>query len=108
MGHCRESRKPVAHRRFTACLALWPAGSGAGKITVVRSGIGGAVGSDQQDRTGSVMNALIWIVLVIAVIFFILGGTVKAVSFLLWVAPILLVIAIVVFLMNRSRGRRGI
>lgn len=50
------------------------------------------------------MNALIWIVLVIAIIFFIIGGSVKAVSFLLWIAPILLVIAVVVFILNRSRG----
>lgn len=57
---------------------------------------------------GSVVNALIWIVVAIAVVFLIIGGTVKAVGFLLWVAPILLVVAIVVFLMNRSRGRRGI
>jgi hypothetical protein len=59
-------------------------------------------------QVGSKMNALIWIVLVIAIIFFIIGGTVKAVSFLLWIAPILLVIAVVVFLVNRSRGGRGL
>jgi uncharacterized membrane protein required for colicin V production len=65
-------------------------------------------GPNNKTGYGSVMNALIWIVLVIAIIFFILGGTVKAVGFLLWIAPILLVIAVVVFLMNRSSGRRGI
>lgn len=51
------------------------------------------------------MNSLIWIAIIVAVVLFILGGTVKAVAFLLWVAPILLVIALVIFLMNRSGGR---
>ncbi|WP_427017449.1 hypothetical protein ACQCSX_02105 [Pseudarthrobacter sp. P1] len=54
------------------------------------------------------MSSLLWIVIVIAVVCFILGGTVKAVAFLLWVAPILLVVAVVMFLMNRASGRRGV
>jgi hypothetical protein len=54
------------------------------------------------------MSTLLWIVVAVAVIFLIIGGTVKAVSFLLWVAPILLVVAVVMFLVNRSRGGRGV
>jgi hypothetical protein len=54
------------------------------------------------------MSTLLWIVVAVAVIFLILGGTVKAVSFLLWVGPILLVVAVVMFLVNRSRGGRGV
>ena len=42
------------------------------------------------------------------VIFHVIGGTVKAVRFLPSVAPILLIAAVVMFLMDRSRGRRGI
>lgn len=49
------------------------------------------------------MNALLWIIAIVAIVFFIIGGTVKAVSFLLWVAPILLVVAIVLFIVNRGR-----
>ena len=59
-------------------------------------------------KVGKVVSTLLWIVVVVAVIFLIVGGTVKAVSFLLWIAPILLVIAVVVFLVNRSRGGRGL
>ncbi|MBT1004373.1 hypothetical protein KIH31_17440 [Paenarthrobacter sp. DKR-5] len=49
------------------------------------------------------MNSLLWIILAIAIVFFIIGGLVKAVGFLLWIAPILLVVAIVMFFLNRSR-----
>jgi cytochrome c-type biogenesis protein CcmH/NrfF len=54
------------------------------------------------------MSTLLWIVVAVAIIFLIIGGTVKAVSFLLWIAPILLIVAVVMFLLNRSRGRRGV
>jgi cytochrome c-type biogenesis protein CcmH/NrfF len=54
------------------------------------------------------MTTLLWIVVAVAIVFLIIGGTVKAVSFLLWIAPILLIVAVVMFLMNRSRGRRGV
>lgn len=59
-------------------------------------------------KVGKVVSTLLWIVVVVAVIFLMVGGTVKAVSFLLWVAPILLVLAVVMFLVNRSRGGRGV
>jgi cytochrome c-type biogenesis protein CcmH/NrfF len=54
------------------------------------------------------MNTLLWVVIAVAVIFLIVGGTVKAINFLLWIAPILLIVAVIMFLMNRSRGRRGV
>lgn len=54
------------------------------------------------------MNALLWIIAVIAIVLFILGGTVKAVGFLLWIAPILLVIAVVIFIMRMVGGRRRV
>jgi cytochrome c-type biogenesis protein CcmH/NrfF len=40
------------------------------------------------------------------VVFFILGAVVKAVAFLLWVAPVLLLAALLVFFVNRSGGKR--
>jgi uncharacterized membrane protein len=52
------------------------------------------------------MRALIWTVGILALLAFIVGGTIKAVAFLLWVAPILLVIAVLLFILNRSGGRR--
>jgi hypothetical protein len=51
------------------------------------------------------MNTLIWIIGILALLALIIGGTVKAVAFLLWVAPVLLVVAIVLYIMNRSGGR---
>jgi uncharacterized membrane protein len=57
---------------------------------------------------GRVTSTLLWIVIAVAVIFLIVGGTVKAINFLLWIAPILLIVAVIMFLMNRSRGRRGV
>jgi uncharacterized membrane protein len=52
------------------------------------------------------MRGLIWTVGILAVLAVIIGGTIKAVAFLLWVAPILLVIAVLLFILNRSRGKR--
>lgn len=52
------------------------------------------------------MGALIWIVGIFAILALIVGGTVKAVAFLLWVAPILLVIAVLLFILKRSGGKR--
>ena len=52
------------------------------------------------------MGALIWIVGILALLALIIGATIKAVAFLLWVAPILLVIAVLLFILNRSGGRR--
>ncbi|MFE4543869.1 hypothetical protein [Arthrobacter sp. NPDC056727] len=52
------------------------------------------------------MKKLIWIIAGIAVLFFIVGAAVKAVAFLLWVAPFLLLAALLVFFLNRSGGKR--
>lgn len=52
------------------------------------------------------MKKLIWIIAVVAVLFFIVGATIKAVAFLLWVAPVLLLAALLVFFLNRSGGKR--
>jgi cytochrome c-type biogenesis protein CcmH/NrfF len=54
------------------------------------------------------MNVILGIVAVIAIIFFIIGGMVKAMGFLLWIAPILLVLAIIVFLFRIMSGRRRV
>ena len=52
------------------------------------------------------MKKLMWIIAVVAVLFFIVGATVKVVAFLLWVAPVLLLAAVLVFFLNRSGGKR--
>jgi uncharacterized membrane protein len=52
------------------------------------------------------MRTILWIIAAIAIICFIIGGTVKAVGFLLWIAPILLIVAIVMFILDRRSGRR--
>jgi uncharacterized membrane protein len=52
------------------------------------------------------MNRLIWTVGVLAVVALVLGGIIQAVSFLLWIAPVLLLTAILLFILNRSGGRR--
>ena len=52
------------------------------------------------------MNKLIWAIAVVAVLFFIVGAVVEAVSFLLWLAPVLLLAALLVFFVNRSGGKR--
>lgn len=50
-----------------------------------------------------IMSALLWTLAVIAIVLFIIGGTVKAVGFLLWIAPIVLVVAVIMFFVNRGR-----
>jgi uncharacterized membrane protein len=52
------------------------------------------------------MKKLLWIIVAVAVAFFIVGAVVKAVAFLLWVAPVLLLAAVLVFFLNRSGGQR--
>jgi hydrogenase-4 membrane subunit HyfE len=52
------------------------------------------------------VKKLIWIIVVVAVLFFIVGVTIKAVAFLLWVAPVLLLAALLVFFLSRSGGKR--
>ncbi|WP_284764411.1 hypothetical protein [Arthrobacter sp. efr-133-R2A-63] len=50
------------------------------------------------------MSALLWILAVIAIVLFIIGGMVKAVGFLLWIAPIVLAAAVIMFFVNRGRN----
>jgi hypothetical protein len=52
------------------------------------------------------MKKIMWTIAAVAVVFLIIGAIVETVSFLLWVAPILLVGAVLLFFMSRSGGRR--
>lgn len=52
------------------------------------------------------MKALMWTAAILALVAFIAGSTVEAVAFLLWVAPILLAVAVLLFILRRSGGRR--
>jgi hypothetical protein len=53
------------------------------------------------------MNTLLVIVGIIAIILLFVGGFVKAVNFLLWVGIILLILALIGYILGRSRsGRR--
>lgn len=52
------------------------------------------------------MRALIWTAAILALAAFIVGSTVEAAAFLLWVAPILLAAAVLLFILSRSGGRR--
>ncbi|WP_211881226.1 hypothetical protein [Pseudarthrobacter albicanus] len=52
------------------------------------------------------MRGLIWTAGILALLALIIGAMIKAVAFLLWVAPILLVIAVLLFILKRSGGRR--
>lgn len=54
----------------------------------------------------SEMKKIMWTIAAVAVVFLIIGAIVETVSFLLWVAPILLVGAVLLFFMSRSGGRR--
>jgi uncharacterized membrane protein len=52
------------------------------------------------------VKKLLWAIAIVAVVFFIVGALVKAVAFLLWLAPVLLLAALLVFFINRSGGKR--
>lgn len=52
------------------------------------------------------MKKLLWVIVAVAVAFFVMGAIIKAVAFLLWVAPVLLLAALLVFFLNRSGGKR--
>jgi cation transporter-like permease len=52
------------------------------------------------------MRALVVAILVVAVVLFIVGLAVRTLGFLLGVAPVLVVVALVLLLLNRFRGRR--
>lgn len=52
------------------------------------------------------MKKIMVIMAAVAVLFLIVGATVKATEFLLWVAPLLLIGAGLLFFLSRSSGRR--
>jgi hypothetical protein len=52
------------------------------------------------------MKKIMWTVAAVAVVFLIIGATVETAGFLLWVAPILLLGAVLLFFLSRSGGRR--
>jgi hypothetical protein len=52
------------------------------------------------------MRTLIWVLVTLALIALILGAVVKVLAFLLWIAPILVAVAIALFVMNRSGNRQ--
>ena len=52
------------------------------------------------------MRKLLWIIVAVAVASFIVGAVIKAAAFLLWIAPVLLLAAVLVFFLNRSGGKR--
>jgi uncharacterized membrane protein required for colicin V production len=52
------------------------------------------------------MKALVVAIAAVAVVLFIVGLAVKTLGFLLGVAPVLLIVAIVLMLLGRFRGRR--
>lgn len=53
------------------------------------------------------MNALFIILIIIAIVLAIVGGFVKAVSFLLWVGIILAILAIIAWLLRSLTGSRS-
>lgn len=52
------------------------------------------------------MRSLIWVLGVLAVIALIVGAIVKVLAFLLWIGPILLLVAVALWVMNRSGNRQ--
>jgi uncharacterized membrane protein required for colicin V production len=52
------------------------------------------------------MKTLVWVIAVAAVVLMVIGLTVRTLGFLIGAAPVLLIIAVVLLLLNRSRGRR--
>lgn len=54
------------------------------------------------------MNMLLIIVVIVAVLLAITGGLVQSLNFLLWVAVVLAVIAVIVWLMRSMSGRKNI
>ena len=52
------------------------------------------------------MKKIMWTVAAVALVFLIIGVTVEAVGFLLWVAPFLLIVAVLLFFLSRAGGRQ--
>jgi hypothetical protein len=53
------------------------------------------------------MNALFIIIIVVAIVLAIVGGLVKAASFLLWVGIVLAILAVIAWLLRSLTGSRG-
>lgn len=53
-----------------------------------------------------IMRALARSIAVLAVVLFLVGGTVQAAGFLLWAAAALVVVALLLHILERSAGRR--
>jgi hypothetical protein len=47
-----------------------------------------------------------WVLVILALVALIVGAIVKFLAFLLWIAPILIAVAIGLFVMNRSGNRQ--
>jgi len=52
------------------------------------------------------MKKMVWAIAAAAVILLVIGLTVPALGFLIGAGPVLLVVAVVLLLLNRSGGRR--
>jgi uncharacterized membrane protein required for colicin V production len=52
------------------------------------------------------MKALVWVIGAAALVLLLIGLTVQALGFLIGAAPVLLVVAVVLLLLNRSGGSR--
>lgn len=65
-----------------------------------------ADGYTLQVKARQVMKTLVWVIAAAALVVLIIGLTVQALGFLIGAAPVLLVVAIALLLLNRSRGRR--
>jgi hypothetical protein len=52
------------------------------------------------------MSPLALVIFLIAIILLITGGLIKSLSFLLWVAVVLFVIAVIMFLLRSISGRK--
>ncbi|HEY8699626.1 MAG TPA: hypothetical protein VIM08_01505 [Arthrobacter sp.] len=52
------------------------------------------------------MRTLIWVLAILALIALIVGAIVKVLAFLLWIGPILLLVALAMYVMNRTGNRQ--
>jgi hypothetical protein len=52
------------------------------------------------------MSPLTAVILIIAVILLITGGLIKTLNFLLWIAVVLFVVAVIMFLLRSITGRK--
>ncbi len=65
---------------------------------------------DRESAAGTVsgMNILLIVIAVIAVVLLVTGGFVQSLNFLLWVGVVLLVLAIIVWLLRKTTGKKVI